>query len=231
LAQPANPILNKEIEEYYSHLANQYDQDRFDNSYGQFIDIQEKNMVRNILTENKEKVLDLGCGTGRFLEFAQYGMDISPEMIEIAKIKYPSRYLFTGNAMNTNFEDSFFDAIISFHLFMHFNREVTEKVLDEAHRILKKGGKIIFDIPSLKRRKIINYKSKNWHGANAISIKQVKELTSDKWNLINYYGILFMPLHRIPVAFRKNLTSIDTKLCNSILKEYSSYLVIVMEKI
>ena len=91
--------MNKEIEEYYSHLANQYDQDRFDNSYGQFIDIQEKNIVRNIITKNNEKVLDLGCGTGRFLEFAEYGIDISAEMIEIAKNKYPNRNLFVGNAV------------------------------------------------------------------------------------------------------------------------------------
>jgi len=224
--------MNTEIIKYYDDLAKNYDKDRFRNTYGKYIDYQEKTIVRKLIGNiDEDRILDMACGTGRFLEFAEYGIDISSEMINEAKLKYPRKNLFKENALNTHFEDSSFDTILSFHLFMHLNRETTEKLLDEAHRILKTGGKIIFDIPSKKRRIFTNYKAKNWHGANAFTVKEMSEMTKDKWRIKSYFGILFFPIHRGPQKIRKYLLNLDILLCQSLMKEYSSYLIFSLEKI
>ena len=221
--------MNTSIKNYYNNLATTYDENRFANTYGQFIDQQEKQIIQNVMGD-KGKTLDMACGTGRFLDFANYGIDISAEMIKVAKNKFPTKELFVENAEQTHFEDAFFDNILSFHLFMHLDEKVTGNILQEAHRILKKGGRLIFDIPSAKRRKAINYKADNWHGANAFSVKEINNLVGDKWKWVNYQGILFLPIHRFPIVFRKFIIPFDTMLCRSFLKEYSSYLVIILEK-
>ena len=53
-----------EIVHYYNDLANTYDQNRFDNSYGRFIVTQERKILDTLLTNQNEQILDLDCGTG-----------------------------------------------------------------------------------------------------------------------------------------------------------------------
>ena len=223
--------MNNKIKNYYNQLASTYDKNRFANTYGQFIDSQERQILKRVIEHSSQtKTLDMACGTGRFLDFANYGIDLSTEMIKVAKNKYPNRKLFIENAEKTHFEDDFFDQIFSFHLFMHLDKDTTKNILNEAHRILKKGGRLIFDIPSAKRRRMINYKAENWHGANEFSVKEILNLRGDKWKLVSYYGILFLPIHRFPTKFRKGIIALDSLLCRSFLKEYSSYLVFIIEK-
>ena len=223
--------MNKKIKNYYNNLASSYDENRFGNTYGQFIDSQERALLKKEIDHtNQTKTLDMACGTGRFLEFANYGIDISSEMIKVAKSKFPNRKLAVENGENTSFESAFFDTIFSFHLFMHLDKNTTENILNEAHRILKKGGRLIFDVPSAKRRKMINYKADNWHGANAFSVKEIENLIGGKWKLVSYYGILFLPIHRFPTKLRKGIIALDSLLCRTFLKAYSSYLVFIIEK-
>ena len=65
-----------------------------------------------------ERILDLGCGAGQ-LTFRigkkageVIGIDKSAEMIEDAKINFPTIHFETADASNSNFEDKF-DAIFS----------------------------------------------------------------------------------------------------------------------
>ena len=84
--------MNGEIKKYYNDLASSYDSNRFNNSYGKYIDSQERLFLDAFLPKiPSEKILDLGCGTGRFLDFAKYGVDVSPNMIAIAKSKFPEK--------------------------------------------------------------------------------------------------------------------------------------------
>lgn len=218
------------IKEYYNDLASEYDKDRFDNTYGQYIDRQEKKIIRKLLKNNrKDKTLDLACGTGRFLEFAGYGVDISPQMLREAQKKHPDCELFEASALHTPFEDASFETILSFHLIMHLDADTTSQFLKEARRLLKQGGKLIFDFPSKHRRKLVNYKSDNWHAANDFTPHEIVSLT-DGWILKRYYGILFFPIHRLPSPIRKPMIAADTLLCHSFVRKYASYQIIVLEK-
>ena len=221
----------EEIKEYYNKLAAEYDRDRFGNSYGNYLDQQEKTLVKSILTDrSKENILDVGCGTGRFLEFASHGIDLSEEMIRVAKRKFPQKKLFVQSATQTTFESSSFDTILSFHMFMHLDKKITKEVFTEIHRLLKKGGRFIFDVPSGQRRKLVKYKANNWHGANDFSPQSLKDMLGDQWEICEYYGIAFFPVHAIPKILRSTFRMLDTLLCHTFLKNYSSYLLFVIRK-
>jgi len=73
-----NQKMKTEIIKYYDALADTYDTDRFSNSYGDYIHHQELRVLHKYLSKDAiAKNLDVACGTGRFLDFADYGMDIS----------------------------------------------------------------------------------------------------------------------------------------------------------
>ena len=104
------------------------------------------------------------------------------------------------------------------------------KPYNGSNGILKKEGKLIFDIPSKKRRKLFNHQQRNWHGANDFTLQDIKNLLSDKWEIKSTRGILFFPIHHIPAFMRGTIRYIDSLFCRSPFKEYASYIIIVAEK-
>ena len=222
--------MSEEIKEYYDQLASEYDSNRFDNSYGKYVDYQEKRIVRKLLQGyDIDKTLDMACGTGRFLDYATYGIDYSPQMLEVAQSKYPEKKLSERSILNSGFDDNTFSTILSFHAVMHLTKEETHAFLNEAYRITDVGGQLIFDFPSKDRRKLTNYKSDNWHASNDISINELKEMAKG-WKLKSYYGILFFPIHRLPNSVRNIFRSVDNWFCRSFLRKYASYIIVVLEK-
>ena len=223
--------MNLEIKNYYDNLAQSYDSNRFENSYGKFIDTQERLFLTNSLKGIKSnQILDLGCGTGRLLEFANYGVDFSKNMLEISKSKFPDKELLEGTVTSIPLTNNSLDCVFCFHVIMHLDNETTTEFLSETHQKLGNNGRLIFDFPSKKRRKLLNFKSKNWHGANNFSFEEIKRITKNDWNIQTKQGILFLPIQRFPVFLRPFMLKIDTLLCKSFLKEYASYLVIELQK-
>lgn len=224
--------MKEDITQYYDELAQDYDHSRFANSYGQFIQQEEVHILDTYLDKKSTNLnLDLACGTGRFLDYASYGIDASKEMLKVAKAKFPSTDLRVSQAEDLPFEANTFENVISFHLMMHLEQKVFENILLEVNRVTKPNGFFIFDIPSEKRRKLTNYNAKTWHGGYQVSVDYVQKFVEDhNWKLVDYHGVSFFPLHRIPKGLRSKVTGLDTFLCNSRLKEYSSYLVFILQK-
>jgi ubiquinone/menaquinone biosynthesis C-methylase UbiE len=218
-----------EIINYYDNLAQNYDYDRFTNSYGKFIDRQERKILNKLFSKKDELVLELACGSGRLLNYAVYGVDGSQEMIKIAQQKYPNKEIFYSDAEILPFENNSFDAIISFHFFMHLDKEKLLKILEECSRVLKPGGRLIFDIPSARRRKLLAYNKDGWHGNLALSKADITKL-HPKFVVKRSFGLLFLPIHRIPNKIRMRLIGVDFLFANSFLKKYSSYHVYEMIK-
>jgi len=107
-----------------------------------------------------EKVLDLGCASGRFLEILEdkkvdyFGIDISEKLIEIAKKKYPKGNFQVADALNLPFPNNFFDKIFSIAVLHHIpSGEFRLQFLKETKRVLKKEGLLIITVWNLWQRK------------------------------------------------------------------------------
>ena len=224
--------MGKEVIDYYDSIASDYDNSRFNNSYGQFIDAEERKIMNKLLSASleDEKRLDMACGTGRLTNFATHGLDASKEMMSYAKKRHPKVVFHQASACDTGFDDNMFDVVYTFHFLMHIDNETIKQVFDEVHRILKPGGRFIFDIPSNRRRRLLHHKQSSWHGATAMDKSDVVRLAGDRYELSRRYGIMILPVHKLPVKIRKTMQRFDYALANSFLKGYSSYQVFELIK-
>lgn len=217
------------VVKYYDQLAKEYDQDRFENTYGRFIDMQERRILNQLFFNSDGVIVDLACGSGRLSNFATIGVDASSAMLEIARKKNPSTSFYLADAEKLPFEDSSVDCILTFHFFMHLDEVKVSRILDECWRVLKPGGRLIFDIPSKKRRNLLRYKQEGWHGNFSLTSKEV-ELQFSKFEVVQSFGILSIPIHRLPHKLRFAFSWLDWRIGNSWMKEYSSYHIYEMKK-
>jgi len=215
---------------YYNDLAKDYDADRFGNSYGSYIDAQEKRALKRILKNVQGNTADLGCGTGRLMQFANVGIDGSEKMLAVAREKFADKTFICADIEKIPFEKDTFEALFSFHVLMHLDIAKARSVFAEACRILKPGGLLIFDHPSAKRRNIFRSGTKGWHGNTAYLLKDLKAMVSKNFEYKEHTGILFIPVHRLPKTMRPFFLGIDNFLCNSIFKGFASYNVAVFIK-
>lgn len=223
-------MQNAEVKSYYDEIATEYDESRFENTYGQFIDKQERKFLSRHINPSG-LVLNLGCGTGRFMDFSSHGLDFSEGMLEIAKNNFPDKNYETSSAQNTPYADTSFDTVICFHVIMHLGHQEMDEILKEVHRILKPGGTFIFDIPSQVRRNVTGYKSKGWHGSNGFKPREIKAyIKKSNFKIIRKKGIMFLPVHRFPKKTRSAIFGIDQLLTASFVKNYSSYVIYKIQK-
>lgn len=106
-------------------------------------------LFEDYLTED-EKVLDLGCGNGRWFKLFQkkkidyIGVDFSKRLIKIAKRNYPQAKFQTADILKLPFSNNYFDKIYSIAVLHQIpSEELRLKSLKEAKRILKPGGILI----------------------------------------------------------------------------------------
>jgi ubiquinone/menaquinone biosynthesis C-methylase UbiE len=91
-----------------------------------------------------ERVLEVGCGTGRWLAelhpVAQqvYGMDLSLGMLQQAQQRPESLSLICGHASHLPFPNAVFDLIFCVNAFHHFPQP--RAFVSEARRLLRPGG-------------------------------------------------------------------------------------------
>lgn len=223
-------MMKTSILEYYSSLAESYDENRFGNSYGKYIDQQERAFLSSFFQNKKyKKVLDLGCGTGRLLDFATHGTDFSENMLNVARQKHPEKILTVGEISGIPFHEEF-DCIFCFHVIMHQNHLETKAFLNECYRKLGKNGILIFDYPVKSRKRSVS-PQEDWHAGNSFSASDIAALSKDQWKVKNTTGVLFFPIHRLPKAIRRFFLPLDIFLCRTFLKNWASYHITVLEKI
>ncbi len=105
-----------------------------------------------------DKVLDLGCGNGRFCQFLKgtdyTGADISSGLIKEAKKRHPKLEFIEADALNLPFSDNSFDVVLSIAVLHHIpSKELRIRFLKEARRVLKEKGKIIITVWKFHRKK------------------------------------------------------------------------------
>lgn len=217
--------------DYYNQIASSYDESRFANSYGQYIDRCERTILSAWLADCSTKdVIDFGCGTGRLLTYAMTGLDGSQEMLSVAAQKYPDRRLIHADLTQIPDQLQGFSAATCFHVMMHLQPEQIESFLQRAARVVKPGGILVVDFMSEPRRQLLRKKKTGWHANTALTLDHISRLTASDWHLTQWRGILMLPIHRFPAFIRPLLARIDRFLCGSFLAPYASYYVVRLER-
>lgn len=219
------------IHDYYEALAPTYDRDRFANSYGRYVDGMERALLRGWLRGRApDAVVDLACGTGRMLDFAGTGVDVSAAMLARAREKWPTRRLVQADAAHTGLPTAAFEAATCFHLLMHLDEAACAAVLAEAARLVKPGGSLVFDVPSAPRRRLVGRPASGWHGDNAATLADVRRWAGDSWRLRRWRGIVALPIHRVPPRWRRGFAGLDALVGWTPLARWSSYYVCELER-
>jgi len=219
------------IHDYYEALAPTYDHDRFENSYGRYVDGMERGLLRAWLrSRDPQSVVDLACGTGRLLDFAMTGVDVSAAMLARAREKWPDRRLVQADATHTGLPSANFGAATCFHLLMHLDEAACRALIGEAARLVRPGGSLVFDVPSAPRRRLSGRPASGWHGDNAASLADVRRWAGAAWRLRRWRGIVAFPIHRVPPRLRSGFGGLDALIGRSPLARWSSYYVCELER-
>lgn len=108
--------------------------------------------IRKFLIKKTDKVLDLGCGDGLNISILRklgvkniIGVDISRDLIRLAKKNNPKIKFFVGSAEKLPFKNSQFDVVFVDSVFHHLLEY--DKAIKEIRRVIKKGGDLCFIEP------------------------------------------------------------------------------------
>lgn len=168
-----------------------------------------------------KKILDLGCGTGRWgLQLAKnakevVGIDISKHSIQVANRTAKKNGIanFTGvvnDFKSADFEDEF-DIVVATNLIHHADN--IEEILDSVHKSLKKNGRlVIFEINSLNPLyypffiligQLRSHLTLEYWRSNIFSLKRL--LTSNRFRVAKVYRWCFLPtmLYNYSLFFKK----------------------------
>jgi len=236
----AGQTANKdEIVGYFENTACDYDASRFGSNYGRFIDAEERAVLREWLAKVPPgHVLDMGCGTGRFLEFADYGLDPSAKMLEVARRKYPHKHLYVGSLGNLKPPcglPAAFQAIICMHVLMHLPPAEVEEIISLCADRLAPQGWLIIGVLSRKRRQIRrsigHYRPQGWHGSSPLSSADVERLARGRFRLAEVRGVHLFPNSHWISPLRPVFVPLERLLSTTPLADYYRFLMLRLQKV
>lgn len=117
----------------------------------EIINVRWKKALKLIMEEKPSNVLDIGCSSGDISSALAsdsinvFGIDLSPEKIRSANNK-GLLSIISDVSENLPFKDSLFDVVFAGEIIEHLND--TDYLLEEIHRVLKKGGKLVITVPN-----------------------------------------------------------------------------------
>ena len=133
--------MNKDIiKNFFNDFAPRWDNEPI--AEKQILDI----ILDNAAVKENINVLDVACGTGVLFPFYLErnvkritAVDLSPEMVKIAKRKFPQAEIICGDAESVDF-DRQFDVIMIYNAFPHFPEPI--KVIENLTKHLKNNGRL-----------------------------------------------------------------------------------------
>lgn len=161
-----NQNWTKHNKDYWDKVAEKYNNSYNDN----WSELENKFIAQKLtfISQTKTvKILDLGCGTGLGYQLCSQsnpeidytGIDISIEMLEVLKKKYPNVQTYQTAMSNLQtFNTQTFDGVISVFTAFSYSDNIP-KTISEIARVLKADGKIIISVISrFSLRRILELK-------------------------------------------------------------------------
>ena len=138
--------LEQKNKKFFNNIAKYYGKGIFKNWNRKI----ERKAIETASIKKNSKILDVGCGTGNLLYLFQeqgknlklYGIDISNEMLKIAKARLTKQTnLRLKPIEKINFKSNYFDYVFSVDTFHHYSNY--DLAMKNIYRVLKKKGKLI----------------------------------------------------------------------------------------
>ena len=92
---------------------------------------------------------DLGCGPGRITTYLAalgldaFGIDLSPEMVALARTTYPELRFDVGSLFDLDLKDDELAGALAWYSLVHTPREDLPAVFTELHRVIQPGGYLL----------------------------------------------------------------------------------------
>ncbi len=148
--------------------------------------------------KRKLLILDAGCGTGGMLkncmDYTSYGLDFSEDAIRFCKLKGLDN-LVRGSVCDIPFKNNFFDIVISLDVLYHKGVNDDLETLKEFHRIMKKNGILVLNLPAYNF--LLSKHDKAIHTRQRYTLKGLKEKVEDagfRIKKITYRNTILFPL-------------------------------------
>ena len=162
----------------------------------------------------QSKILEVGAGTGRYsITLASEGMDVTAvELVEsnLAVLRENSKGManiqsFQGDATDlSRFSDNYFDVTLFFGPMYHlYEADEVNSAIDEAIRVTKPGGVILFAFISVFAIMYANYFYGNWTDGQSenftkdFQVRHFKEQLFTGYDIAEFEGLF----HRKPVEW------------------------------
>lgn len=135
-----------ELEDSYNRIAKEYVERIFN-------ELEHKPLDRQLLDRFADSVTgracDLGCGPGHIARYLRErgvdvcGIDLSPEMVEQARLLNPGIEFEQGNMLSLDVADNAWGGIAAFYSIIHIPRAEVVAALSEMKRVLRPEGLLL----------------------------------------------------------------------------------------
>lgn len=169
-------ITNPDVK-HFNHWAPTYERSIMQRLYFGAVHMKMLEVLERGLTKEPKFILDVGCGTGRFLrmitpkwpEAQLFGIDPAELMVSEATRLNPTATFKVGFAESLPFADQYADLVVSSLSFHHWVDQ--KKGIQEITRVLKPGGLFCLADHDFQLLKIF--------GENVRRHKEIRGLMSD----------------------------------------------------
>lgn len=137
--------MNRDIRDSYDAAAEAYADHLFD-------ELDRKPLDRHLLNRfaesvrNRGPVADLGCGPGHVARYLHgqgvdvFGIDLSPEMVRVARERNPALEFRTGDMTALDLDDASLGGIVAFYSIVHAEMAGLAPIFSEMRRVLRPDG-------------------------------------------------------------------------------------------
>lgn len=139
---------SEQSQKVYNEMARKYDSA----PEGNYTRPHKAELIKKIALRDGDSILDVACGNGYLLaelskkaKVHSFGVDISENMIAVAKERHPDCSFAAQPCVPLGFENDSMDVITVSCAFHHF--EAPQAFADECMRVLKKNGRVFMAEP------------------------------------------------------------------------------------
>lgn len=184
--------LKKLVRIQYDEWAQTYDQDASDWKYST-----PRKLAKRLskYLHKGDLIIDTACGTGlnslnyNYSKFIFIGIDISLQMLKIAKKRGKYRQLFASDIQKTPFKDSLFDAAILTAALEHYSD--INPFVAEIQRIVKPKGIIAFTTACTQIKGLFRHSKK----IIEVSLRKLGLKQKESFKILSHYEYGRKPIY------------------------------------